>query len=92
MGTKARRLRVEALVERDGTACTWCCRQMIDAPIVPGRDCSLHMTLEHIVPISQGGTHDLWNLALACFQCNNVRGSSRIEFRPDWASGLAVGE
>jgi 5-methylcytosine-specific restriction endonuclease McrA len=59
---------------------------MIDAPIVPRKDCSLHMTLEHLVPVVLGGTHDLWNLALACFQCNNARGDSPFEFTPPWSS------
>jgi 5-methylcytosine-specific restriction endonuclease McrA len=48
---------------------------MIDAPIDPRQDCDRHMTLEHIVPLSHGGTHDLSNLALACFECNNARAS-----------------
>ena len=58
---------------------------MVSAPIVNDSDCSLHMTIEHVVPISQGGSHDLLNLALACFQCNNARGGQTIEFEPPWA-------
>jgi len=58
---------------------------MIDAPVHPYRDCSLHMTLEHIQPIEHGGSHDLVNLALACFQCNNARGSLWDEFAPSWS-------
>lgn len=87
MGKKKRRVRVLALLERDGNRCTWCCREMIDKPIVPGADCSLHMTLEHLRPIGMGGSHDLLNLALACFQCNNYRGDHLIELSPPWAVG-----
>jgi 5-methylcytosine-specific restriction endonuclease McrA len=54
---------------------------MIDAPVVPDQDCSRHMTLEHVVPLNLGGTHDLINLALACFGCNNARGSS-LDWQP----------
>lgn len=61
--------------------CTWCCRPMIDAPVVPDEDCAAHLTLEHIVPLACGGTHDLCNLALACFECNNERGDS-LEWAP----------
>jgi 5-methylcytosine-specific restriction endonuclease McrA len=76
---------VESLIERDGTQCTWCCREMIDRPIHPDQDCSLHMTLEHVIPLSKGGTNDLVNLALACFQCNNARASFLGIFEPVWA-------
>lgn len=69
------------MIERDGTTCTWCCVELIDAPIVLNKDCSKHMTLEHVLPLSEGGTHDLWNLALACFGCNNERGSS-LDWQP----------
>jgi len=58
---------------------------MIDLPITLNADCSLHMTLEHVVPLVHGGTHDLSNLALACFQCNNARADDRNEFEPPWA-------
>lgn len=61
--------------------CTWCCRPLIDAPIVMDQDCSRYMTLEHVIPLSLGGTHDLINLALACFECNNARASS-LEWEP----------
>lgn len=74
VGTKKRRALVDILIEQDGLLCTWCCREMIDAPIVPDEDCSAHVTLEHIIPLAHGGTYDLFNLALACFGCNNERG------------------
>lgn len=74
LGTKKKKVLVDALIERDGTLCTWCCREMIRMPIMPFEDCSAYMTLEHIVPMKHGGTHDLFNLALACFECNNDRG------------------
>lgn len=84
MGRKKRRIRVDILLERDGPFCVWCCRRMVDAPIDTKRDCGLHMTLEHLKPVSMGGSHDLDNLALACFACNNQRGDSLVELAPDW--------
>lgn len=32
------------------------------------------MTLEHVVPLSRGGSWDLSNLAAACGPCNHGRG------------------
>lgn len=81
LGSRKRRLLKIALRERDGDECTWCCKPMIDAPILPGEDCSAHMTLEHILPASLGGSNDIANLALACFSCNNARGPA-IDFQP----------
>lgn len=85
MGRKKRRIRVDLLLKRDGDRCTWCCRRMVDAPIHPKRNCERHMTLEHLVPLDLGGSHDLDNLALACFKCNNYRGNSLVDLCPPWA-------
>lgn len=76
MGTRKKQVLVERLVARDGTSCTWCCVPLVHEPIHPKLDCATHLTLEHIIPLSAGGTNDLCNLALACFRCNNERGSS----------------
>jgi 5-methylcytosine-specific restriction endonuclease McrA len=32
-------------------------------------------TLEHLVPRCYGGTNELGNLTLACYECNNRRGN-----------------
>lgn len=31
-------------------------------------------TIEHIIPITHGGTDDIQNLAIACAGCNNLKG------------------
>lgn len=47
-------------------------------------------TVDHIVPVSMGGTNEISNLALAHFKCNSGRGSKNIDdvrFMPksrDW--------
>lgn len=57
---------------------------MIDAPIHPFQDCSLHMTLEHVLPLCAGGTNDFANLALACYQCNQAKDRA-TDLTPSWA-------
>ena len=39
-------------------------------------------TIEHLVPIAEGGHKSSWeNQAMACFRCNNLRGSQDpVEF------------
>jgi len=53
-----------AVIERDGYAkgCYWCKR-----PFVGWYD----STLEHIIPLADGGKHALSNCALACEECNS---------------------
>lgn len=36
------------------------------------------LTIDHIVPVSRGGTNDLWNLQTLCRSCNSKKGA-RLE-------------
>ena len=47
---------------------------------VPCFVCGRHVkeknaTLEHIIPVSKGGTDDMENLAISHYQCNQRRGN-----------------
>ena len=60
------------VIFRDGNACTYC------------RDRFVHLwsTLDHVIPLSAGGSWDLGNLVLACRPCNSLKGSlTAREFR-----------
>lgn len=37
------------------------------------------MTIDHIVPLSQGGTNDFGNLQLACHSCNRLKNNFKEE-------------
>lgn len=39
-------------------------------------------TIDHIIPIDQGGTHTIDNLALACFHCNRYKTNKIVGLDP----------
>jgi len=47
-------------------------------------------TIEHILPLSQGGNWDIKNLQLSCSDCNNERGSADFYQYRDWRRGLTA--
>lgn len=61
--TRERWRLVRVLVEKDGKVCAICARLLS----------TIH--LDHIVPLSRGGTNDMSNLRLLCPRCNLSKGS-----------------
>lgn len=57
--TKARRL-LPKVFQKAGGVCHWC-----QKPLTMG-----NATIEHLLPISQGGGNDMANLSIACRGCN----------------------
>jgi hypothetical protein len=55
----------DRLSEAQGHRCCCCGKRMIEAGRLDDRP-----TLEHIVPLSEGGEDTPANLAVACFRCN----------------------
>jgi 5-methylcytosine-specific restriction endonuclease McrA len=60
-----------------GNCCAYCHRQM------------KHLTKDHIVPLSKGGTNYAHNLVPACGKCNRSKGSNEI-FEWDKFKGLQL--
>lgn len=48
--------------------CFYCGRQLYDS----------NRTIDHIVPITKGGTNELNNLVCCCHECNQVKGGETI--------------
>lgn len=62
--------------ERAGNTCEYCQLHQNDSPLA-----SLH--LEHIIPKVHGGGDDLYNLALACIDCNLHKGTNLAGIDPE---------
>lgn len=78
--TKWERRSIRAtLRQRDGDACHWCKRLMLFGRrrAFGIREPDNWATIEHVTPVSQGGTSDMSNLALACKLCNSSRATSK---------------
>ena len=61
-----RRERLEAILERDGSACVWC-RRPLEVGLV-------RATTEHLIPRVKGGPSWFENEVAACRRCNSERG------------------
>jgi 5-methylcytosine-specific restriction endonuclease McrA len=58
-----------AIYIRDGLACAYCGHGVED---------SAKLTLDHVVPRSQGGSNETQNLITACHRCNTERKDTPI--------------
>lgn len=64
-----------AVIARDGQACRYCGAMLLPGPLTASRP----ITIDHVIPVSRGGTKDLVNLVVACYWCNHVKGDSLLE-------------
>lgn len=79
---------VESLAKRDGTKCNICSRSVDMSKT--GLD-PYGPTIDHLLPVSKGGTNDSFNLALAHRKCNTSRGNRGhaqllLEMTDAWAT------
>ena len=55
--------------KRDNFTCQYCGRKTPE----------VILELEHIIPLSKGGTDELDNLTTSCFECNRGKGASLLD-------------
>ena len=72
---KPARLSADALIERDGNLCRLC-NTAIDLSLA--RNSRFGATIDHIVPLSLGGSDDIENMQLAHWICN-IRKGNRVD-------------
>jgi hypothetical protein len=58
----------EMIHNRDNWTCWYCAKDLsiFRDDFYKGR----HMHIDHLVPVSRGGPHELWNFVTACAKCN----------------------
>jgi len=75
-GAFAERVSIEKVFFRDGGRCHICKRKLNLEVKYPN---SRFSSIDHIIPISKGGTHEYKNVKLACFECNVRKGNRSID-------------
>lgn len=60
------------IAERDRWTCAICGKRVNRRLRHPAPLCA---SLDHVIPVSEGGTSDVWNLRLTHLQCNLSRGN-----------------
>lgn len=65
MRSKRRRKIVQILIGFYGNRCYYCTRSFQEDPEF--------RSLDHLIPLSRGGSHELSNLVLCCIKCNNAK-------------------
>lgn len=73
-GKAERPRKVRALIRRDGLVCCYC--GGVIRLGLPMNDKGA-LSIEHVIPRSEGGTHELANLKLAHRGCNSYHGGRR---------------
>lgn len=68
----------DAILKRDGYRCAYC---PCDDPVM--------MTVDHVVPLSKGGTHDPENLVCACTACNGEKADMTMD---EWRARQRVND
>lgn len=64
-----------------GNTCCWCgCECTNDFMIIGGQKQPLPhtATVEHLIPIAKGGQHNINNVAIACFECNQKKSDTDL--------------
>ncbi len=75
---RIRRLRAVTYVVQNGL-CWWCGQKSVYcASLTAGRVRDDDATLDHLIPVSAGGTLERRNCVMACAKCNRRRGHRMV--------------
>lgn len=71
LGSNWRHKQRTRLHEKQKGKCFWCKK---DCTLFLGKNKKKQLTIDHIIPVCVGGSHEDGNLVGACFDCNSERG------------------
>ena len=74
----------QQVYERDNYRCVYCGEW-------GGPKHTDHLTLDHVLPSSRGGSNGMHNLVTACLRCNNMKGDRTPGEWVDADLGVVVG-
>lgn len=69
----------DSVLKRDGLVCRYCTRRVHTRRRGPGK---LH--IDHVIPWSRGGRHEVENLAVSCRKCNLAKSDDPTITPPNW--------
>lgn len=71
---------IKKIFERDGIKCSYCGIELTHKVLQGETDWRLknYATVDHIIPLAQGGTNKLSNLTMACRSCNRQKGTKSL--------------
>lgn len=81
MAAEYERIDFEAIYERD-CGCCWICSDTVDLNLQYPHP--LSRSLDHVIPLSKGGSHRLGNVALAHLRCNISKKDRLLAHLPQW--------
>jgi 5-methylcytosine-specific restriction endonuclease McrA len=58
---------------RDRFRCQYCGKKSGAKVMIDGKMVTLHLTLDHVIPVSHGGRNVFENLVAACHVCNSLK-------------------
>lgn len=70
---RTRHYKQKTVWSETGGVCHWCGIQTVKNPSGTGIQVYNTFTVDHVIPVSQGGTNDRENLVAACYACNQKR-------------------
>jgi 5-methylcytosine-specific restriction endonuclease McrA len=80
MTKQARKKLLTKVLARDGSKCHYCLRDDLVRGLGIGIIEPNTMTLDRITPGIAGGRYVYDNVVIACFKCNNSRGTNQYDY------------